>query len=57
MDKAHTDIRKDLHDIAAWNIPAFTRDLTYNEIRGMLVTVRQLKTRLEVLWAEKENDI
>lgn len=32
-------------------------DLTHNNIRDMLVLVRRLKTRLEVLDAEKENDI
>ena len=31
--------------------------LTYPEIRDMLVLIRQTKTRLEVLWAEMENDI
>lgn len=31
-------------------------DLTYEEVRDMLVFVRQLKTKLEVIWAEKEND-
>ena len=30
-------------------------DLTHNEVRGMLVLVRRLKTRLEVLDAEEEN--
>ncbi len=31
--------------------------LTHDQIRGMLVTVRRLKTRLEVLDAQLENDI
>lgn len=30
-------------------------DLTYAEVRDMLVLVRGIKTKLEVLWAEKEN--
>ena len=32
-------------------------DLTHKQIRGMLVLVRRLKTRLEVLDAEMENNI
>ncbi len=32
-------------------------DLTHANIRDMLVLVRRLKTRLEVLDAQKENDI
>lgn len=31
--------------------------LTYPEVRDMLVTVRRIKTCLEVLWAEMENKI
>ena len=34
----------------------YNNPLTYDDVRDMLVFVRQLKTKLEVLWAEKENE-
>ena len=56
MEQIHTLIREDLKRLADANIPAFTRDLTHSEVRAILVLVRRLKTRLEVLEAEMEKN-
>ena len=49
QDKIYADVAE-LHALRA-------RDLTHDQIRAMLVIVRRLKTRLEVLDAERENKI
>ena len=49
-------IQEDLNDIWARINPKYEGDLTHQFIRGMLVSVRRLKTHLEVLDAELENE-
>ena len=56
MEKTATLIQADLNEIRSKVNPDFKGDLTMKFVCDMLVTVRRLKTRLEVLWAEMEKD-
>lgn len=44
-----------IRTLASFESTRIEGDLTYEEVRDILVLVRQLKTQLEVVWAEKEN--
>lgn len=57
MDKMTKLIRDDILDLRSRINPDFEGDLTHQITRAMLVIVRRLKVRLEVLDAEKENDL
>ncbi len=57
MDSITTKIRDDILDLRSRINPDFEGDLTHKIVRGMLVIVRRIKTRLEVLDAEMENKI
>jgi len=57
MDPITTKIRDDILDLRSRINPDFEGDLTHQIVRGMLVIVRRIKTRLEVLDAEMENKI
>ncbi len=46
---------EELKDVAPSEL--FNGDLTHDQVRVMLTLVRRIKTRLEVLDAEMENDI
>lgn len=48
-------IQKDINTLQ--DLPRTPRDLTHDQIRDMLVSVRRLKTRLEILDAKQENDL
>ncbi len=58
MDRIKQKIYDDIQEVESFTAKdAHPWDLTHDQIRDMLVIVRRLKTRLEVLDAEKENDI
>ncbi len=57
MDRITKLIKEDILDLRSRINPDYEGDLTHPIIRGMLVLVRRLKTRLEVFDAEMENDI
>ena len=48
-------IQADINNLQ--DLPRIPRDLTHDQIRDMLVLVRRLKTRLEVLDAKLENEV
>ena len=57
MDNITQKIYRDIDTLASFESTALSEGgLTYPEVRDMLVFTRQLKTRLEVLWAEFEKD-
>ena len=56
MAKIQTLIRADLNEVRSKVNPDFTGDLTHKQVRAMLVLIRRLKTRLEVLDAEMEEN-
>ena len=52
MDQITQKIYEDIRTLASFEPTALSEGgLTYPEVRDMLVFTRQLKTRLEVLWA------
>ena len=58
MDRITQKIYADIYGLASFEETKLDEGgLTYPEVRDMLVFTRQLKIRLEVLWAEMENEI
>lgn len=51
------DQHKILTDCLQLHFLANIGDLTHDNVRDMLTLVRKIKTRLEVIDAQKENDI
>ena len=57
MDRITQKIYADIYALASFEETKLEEGgLTYPEVRDMLEFTRQLKTRLEVLWAEMETE-
>jgi hypothetical protein len=52
-----TDTQVVLNNLAALKSFDIRGDLTHDEVRAILTLVRRIKTNLEVIDAQKENDI
>ena len=57
MDSIQDKLAQDFYSLAYDYPSTATGVLTHDEVRAILSIVRRLKTRLEVLDAEMENDI
>ena len=56
MDDQTVKVYGKIRTLASFESTRLEGDLTYAEVRDMLVFVRDLKTELEVIWAKQEND-
>ncbi len=56
METIHAHIHNDLKELHSKINPSGEGDLTHQFVRATLVLLRRLKTRLEILDAQLEND-